>query len=290
MSVAELPPSTGSVELPVACTNCGETGVRNYCPACGETRPGHADMSLGHFIGHAFHELVHLDSKIFKSFLYLITRPGFLTAEYFDGRKKRYITPVRIYITLFALSLFAYSVRSSVSVWDFQKFLEADATGRGTAAIERLVAGSGTTSAAFVERVNSQWHKLITLTQFVNIAMLALALQLLYWRSRRYFVEHMVFSLHLQSAFLLLALLAWPLWWATSVEFTQPGNYGFALCMMVLHAVITVLAVRRFYRQDTLRTVAKGLAAYLASYAASVVLTLATLAGAFYLAVKSVKG
>lgn len=289
MSVSELPPSSAGIDLHFNCTNCGEAGVRRYCPSCGETRPGSEDMSLGHFLGHAFHELVHLDSKIFRSFVYLLTRPGFLTLEYFQGRKKRYITPVRIYITLFALSFFAYSVRSSVSVWDFEKFIAADATGKGVAAIERLLAGTGTTKVAFIERVNGQWHKLISLTQFVNVGLVALALQVLYWRSRRYFVEHLIFSLHLQASFLLLSLVTWPLWWATGMEFTTNRNWIVVATMMLLHAAITIAAVWRFYAQDRTRNIVKGALTYVVTYGASVLLTLATLFVAFYQVAKAVR-
>lgn len=289
MSVAELPPTAGGAEALYPCNNCGESGVRNYCPGCGETRPGHEDMSLSHFFGHAVHELVHLDSKIFRSFLYLITRPGFLTAEYFNGRKKRYIAPLRIYVTLFALSFFAYSFQSSISVWDVQKFIDADVTGKIAGAIEQLTAGTGVSASAWAEQVNVNWHKLITVTQFVNILLLALALQALYWRSGRYFVEHLIFSLHLQSAFLLISLLMWPLWWLAGVQLTDTKNYGLSLTMMLVHAVIAIVAVHRFYAQDRWRNLIKGFAGYIASYAASVVLTLATLVMAVYVVSKAIR-
>ena len=85
------------------CTNCGADAADIYCARCGEKQPGHHDLGVSHFTHEVFHELAHLDSKLFKTLRDLITKPGFLTQEYFAGRKSRYIAPLRLFLTLFAL-------------------------------------------------------------------------------------------------------------------------------------------------------------------------------------------
>lgn len=271
MSVAELHPHQPLD--PASCTNCGEAGVRRFCPACGESRPGAADLSVKHFFEHTFHEVVHLDSKIFKSFLYLVTRPGFLTLEYFAGRKTRYITPVRIYLTLFALTLIAYTVYQPVSVWDFGKMMRADTTGKIAASIDRAAAKRGITAEALSERVTNEWQKWIVRTQFVNVFTLALILQALYWFRGRYFVEHLIFSLHLASAHQLVSLLTWPVWLLTGYDPTKP-NYVVVFGIMSILATLTVVAVRTYYGQSIAKSAVKGLLLYVSSYFASVVIML----------------
>ena len=39
-----------------------------------------------------------LDTKLFKSFIPLLLKPGFLTLEYFKGRRVGYVKPFRMYI------------------------------------------------------------------------------------------------------------------------------------------------------------------------------------------------
>ena len=86
-----------------ACTNCGAEMADVYCARCGERQPGHHDLSVKHFGHEIFHELLHVDSKLFVTLRDLVARPGFLAQEYFAGRKTRYIPPLRLFLTLFAI-------------------------------------------------------------------------------------------------------------------------------------------------------------------------------------------
>ena len=286
MSIAEMQPPVVAVEPRHECTNCGESGVRRFCPACGEARPGAGDLSVGHFLGHAFHELVHLDSKIFRSFAYLLTRPGFLTLEYFQGRKTRYVAPLRIFLTMFAVSLIAYSIYQPMSVWDFGNMIEADRTGKLTSKMEEVAAARSIDVAVLYERITVSWQKWIARLQFINVLFLAVGLQLLYWRRGRYFVEHLVFSLHLQSALLLLSLLMWPVWLLMGFSVANP-QWSVLSVVMLASLVVTVLSVHRFYAQDRLRSVLKGAAAYVVSYLASICAMLSSMIIALISVLKS---
>jgi hypothetical protein len=52
------------------------------------------------------HEFLHVDSKIFRTVKHLLLTPGFLTREYFNGRRTRYVSPIRIYL-VFSVIYFA---------------------------------------------------------------------------------------------------------------------------------------------------------------------------------------
>src|SRR5207302_5344049 len=79
------------------CPTC-ETDVRDrFCPSCGEKKFGYADLSMRHFFTHALGEFFHFDSKIFRSFRLLFTRPGFLTSEYLRGCRKPYLHPFQLF-------------------------------------------------------------------------------------------------------------------------------------------------------------------------------------------------
>jgi hypothetical protein len=71
--------------------------------------------SVGHLIGHFFADITHFDSKIFVTLKDLMFRPGFLTREYVEGRRTRYLNPIRMYIfisAIFFVALFAGSKES----------------------------------------------------------------------------------------------------------------------------------------------------------------------------------
>src|SRR3954447_21377768 len=90
------------------CTNCGGASS-DYCVQCGERQPGHHDLSVAHFAHDVFHEIAHVDSKLFRTVGDLVAKPGFMTEEYFAGRKSRYIPALRLFLVLFALQFLAFT-------------------------------------------------------------------------------------------------------------------------------------------------------------------------------------
>jgi len=51
--------------------------------------------------------VLNIDSRIFRTLAPLYFRPGFLTNEYFAGRRVRYVTPFRLYFFLSVIAFFA---------------------------------------------------------------------------------------------------------------------------------------------------------------------------------------
>jgi len=98
------------------CPNCGADLTGEYCHRCGQKKIHHREFGVKHFFGHVIHEFTHLDSnKIFKTFTFLLFRPGLLTAEYLGGRKGSYANPIRIYLTCSAIYfLFAWGALSGI--------------------------------------------------------------------------------------------------------------------------------------------------------------------------------
>jgi hypothetical protein len=87
------------------CYNCGIRLTGRFCAACGQ-KVQDLNPSLKHFLHDLTHELLHVDGKIFQSVATLLTRPGVLTKDYFDGRRARWISPIRLYL-VFSVIYFA---------------------------------------------------------------------------------------------------------------------------------------------------------------------------------------
>ncbi|HEX4618103.1 MAG TPA: DUF3667 domain-containing protein [Steroidobacteraceae bacterium] len=56
--------------------------------------------SLWHFLHAATEDLTHADSRLWATLRALLFKPGFLTREFLDGRRARYLPPVRLYLVL----------------------------------------------------------------------------------------------------------------------------------------------------------------------------------------------
>ena len=165
------------------------------------------DLSLKHFIGHGVHELTHFDSKIFRTLKMLFFAPGILTADYLAGRKKRYVPPLRLYLVIFALSFFLYT-RPGVALYDIRFILSA--SGQGSVLdkqLEHAAEKRYMSKEALYEKLNEHWQHNVTFFQLGDVIFFAFFLALLNWR--RYFVEHLTFSLHTLSFALLYGCGMW---------------------------------------------------------------------------------
>jgi hypothetical protein len=87
------------------CRNCGADATGEYCAVCGqETRVKLPTARV--FLREATGRYVALDGRLWRTLAALLFRPGFLTREYFHGRRRRYIRPARLFLVL-SLAFFA---------------------------------------------------------------------------------------------------------------------------------------------------------------------------------------
>ena len=103
------------------CENCGSPLYGDHCYACGQPTKGlvrHFSSILGDF----FDTVFNIDSRVLRTLGPLLYRPGYLSLEYFAGRRVRYVTPMRLFLFLSLVAFFA--VQLSI---DF----EPDADGKG---------------------------------------------------------------------------------------------------------------------------------------------------------------
>ena len=101
-------PST-VVDLPTQCANCGAPLQATYCSQCGQ-KVAPLNPTLGEFLHDLFHEIAHVDGKVITTLHYLITKPGFLSIEDIEGRRARYVAPIRLYLLLSVLCFGATAI------------------------------------------------------------------------------------------------------------------------------------------------------------------------------------
>jgi len=177
-----------------------------YCHRCGEKLPDAHDLTLKHFLHHGLHELTHFDSKIFRTVQALLFRPGFLTVEYLAGRRKRYVLPLRLFLVIFALNLFLYT-RPGAALYDIGFITSTPQSKPFADALERAAAKRHMERGALLEKINERWQHNASLFQLGEVFFFAVWLAVLNWR--RYFVEHLIFALHVSSFTLLFGSVTW---------------------------------------------------------------------------------
>jgi len=311
----------------LVCANCGAALSGEYCTACGQRHEPHVH-ALAHFAGEAFESITHADSRLWRTLWFLLSRPGFLTREFFEGRRIRYLPPFRLYLVislLFFLVANLPEARSplkahasvdvdfgdtpvaerSQSLDEAAKVLESELAAtpgaaqaakaiRQRAAQEKAAAASGATipkeglqdENGFTEfcdafekpdaAANPNYAKLhevcaktakdhgeallkaivhnIPRAMFIFLPLLALFMKVLYWRPKRYYVEHLLFLVH-NHAFVFLALAILGALELVPVIGKHLGLLKFAIWVYMVWYIFR--AMRMYYRQSRGLTFAK---------------------------------
>ena len=181
------------------------------------------------------HEFLHFDGKIFRTVKLLFTKPGFLTQAYFEGRRARYVSPIRLYL-VFSVIYFAVATLIERPVFRPDENVEVGALGAAL--------GLGNTSPDEANQlaadVQAHW---IPRTMFVLVPISAFLVQLATRRTGRNYPQHLSFALHIHAAFfaLLAATIVVELldvtWLDAAASFSRTA-------LLVIYAVV---AFRRAY-------------------------------------------
>jgi hypothetical protein len=130
------------------CLNCDGPVGANFCPQCGQATAAHVPSArefLHELVGH----YVALESKLWRTLALLMFRPGRLTRDYIEGKRVRYVEPLRVYLTLSVLffALFKWSAHD-VSVGPPPAVKWASQAADGGPSPNRAAAATGQAASA----------------------------------------------------------------------------------------------------------------------------------------------
>lgn len=100
----------GAAAADAVCRNCGAALTGRYCQECGQAAQLHRSLlHLGE------EKLFHFDPKGWRTLALLAVRPGLLTRRYIDGQRRRYVSPLGLFLFTVFLMFFAASLTSGAS-------------------------------------------------------------------------------------------------------------------------------------------------------------------------------
>jgi hypothetical protein len=253
------PSASGSITPNVdgVCANCFAPAAGNYCAECGAPRLDRRPLTVSRFREEWWNEITSLDSSTVRTLRSLLLRPGELTRAYLDGRTRWFLSPLRVYLMMFAVLLFGSSLlpgrETDVRARD-ERIREALTVG-DTAAAHRdsaaLSKGTGTLIATAIrESSENPW------LQLVNAATWAWVLARLFRRQRRNYAEHVVMAMHLLAFNVILLLVNGALRAAEHVPETRFNAISIFHWLAI--GTYFFLAARRVYGEPRGRTAGKA--------------------------------
>jgi Protein of unknown function (DUF3667) len=245
-----------------ACLNCGHafTPQRlNFCPACGQDT-NIKPPTLREFAQQFGGSYIAVEGALWRSLKLVLFKPGVLTREYLAGRRRQYVLPLRLYLTVSMLVLLLLQLVAVVDVGGLEKSLAEKppremhiSVANGRAGLKdgvffctdlpawvcgRLKARITLDSRGMVEQVKQSTDRVRShagAAMFVLLPAFAFFFWVAYWNRRLRYTEHLVFALHVHVFwFVMLGLMLLGQDWLTGIA-------------ALLTPIYTLLAMRRVY-------------------------------------------
>lgn len=98
------------------CPSCQTKFKGKFCHDCGEKAFHESDYRIKKFITQTIDIFTHFDEKFLRSFLYIFTKPGFLTRQNMHGIRVKYAKPMQIFLLS---NILFFLVTHAVGVTDY---------------------------------------------------------------------------------------------------------------------------------------------------------------------------
>lgn len=226
------------------CPNCGSEISGEYCSACGQKKTDVHDRSIKTFFTFFFNEFFSWDSKFFSSIKYVIIKPGYLTNEYINGRMASYITPLKLYLCMSLVYFFVNNIVNS----DQYSILELDRQGT-----ENFFANwvndireiRGVSEDDFKERFNSELNDKLPIYMLIIVFLFSVPLKIV--EGKKFYVEHLTFTLHFFTFVLFCMLLD---------SIINPiVDWSTYLIVFLIPPAYLLFAFRKVYKQNWIITI-----------------------------------
>jgi len=192
------------------CPTCVELRETPFCARCGEEPLAPRDLTLPGLAEKLLHAFTSIDARAVRTARRLLRNPGELTVAWVRGVRKPYVAPFQfflianvIFFTIQSLSgenVFSSTLDSHLHHQDWGELAQSLVT-------ERMAA-----TRADLKDLAPAFDRAVVLNAKSLIVLMtvpfALLLPVVFFRERRPFMAHVVFSLHLYTFLLLLFCLA----------------------------------------------------------------------------------
>ena len=233
-----------------SCLNCGAPLTGHFCAQCGQKAEA-INPTFTEFVHELFHEIAHVDGKIIRSTLLLLTRPGFLSREHFDGRRTRYVSPIRLYL-VFSVLFFAISSISPMTGWHL------------------TCSGCTPEQEHALREVVGHWTPR---AMFLLVPVFAGLVSTGAWRAGRNYPQHLYFAMHVHSAWFVAGAIAG----ASNLLHVEAIGTAAAIAAVAYGAWYLALGLRRAYGISWTRSIV-GTALIVPAYWIIVLLTVLAIA------------
>lgn len=185
-----------------------------FCAQCGQ-RDKDSDRSLKHLLGDLVNNLFFVDNRIWVSYKYLVFRPGVMTYEFLEGKRRKFMPPVTLFLFVNVLYFFI-SPLTDYSLPLSDQIRQPTHGTLATRLVENKLEKEEMEMEEYAAIYNQASDNISKTIMIFNVPMMAFFVYLLAIRKRKFYFDSLIFSMHFFTVFLLCIVVG---------VFTAKGYY-----------------------------------------------------------------
>lgn len=239
------------MQTTVTCKNCGNHFAGKYCNNCGEKVYTEKDRSVKHILSEGLHFVTHFDGTLLTTIKTFFTRPGQLSVDYCEGKRKKYFKPISFFLLLVILYLL-FPVFEGLNM---KLYFHQTHSIYGKFAAQKIATVMEQKHISFIQLSDAFHHageKISKFLLFIIIPILALFSWRISYKKRKLYFDNFIFTTEASSFFIMWGFLLLPFimaiykWITGSYLFTSERGSGISI--LVVFMLYLFIAAKRFFR------------------------------------------
>lgn len=180
------------------CKSCGNEFSGSYCNLCGEKVLEAKDRTFRTFLSNILLTITFADNKFVKTLWMVISRPGFLSKEYVEGRRVNYVRPLQLFFVLNLvyflfplLQLFNTSLRTQMNFRTHSPIVRE--------MVYSKVGRNALELRGYELMYNDKSNSLAKLLIIVFVVVASFPMMVIYRKRNRFFTDHIALSVELTA-------------------------------------------------------------------------------------------
>lgn len=239
------------------CKSCGNQFIGNYCNECGEKVLHAADRSFKKLVSNILVTITFADSKLIKTLLLILRRPGFISKEFAEGRRVKYLQPLSLFFVLNLIYFLFPVIQLFNASLNTQLFTPLGRFYKGIVTSKVVAMGMDLSSFSLI--YNLKTVTLAKLMVMVFVVISSLPLNILYRKRNRHFTDHVGYMVELACFNLFLNAIVLSIFAA----FLGLGKYLDELSLTIIFISTNLYFVARssheFYQEKNWRLAVKSI-------------------------------
>jgi hypothetical protein len=234
---------------PTQCLNCGATVAGAYCHQCGQRTRDNSDRSIGRLLGEVLGNIFFLDNRFLLSMWYLLRYPGRMSVEFLEGKRKKFISPVTLFL-FFNLIYFFVNPLSDYSLPLYDQISSQPYSDWTKEQVRQKLREEALEFKDYAVTYQNASDNISKSVMIINIPMIAAFIYLLSFKRRRFYFDSLIFAFHFFSLF----MLSWVMldWVETLVIFlfgedsSIVSTIRFNLFLLIIPLLYGFFSIKKF--------------------------------------------